>query len=346
MRRPKRGTGAQTLLLAAVAASPCPVAGQGSTAASGSIVRDATLAPARAADFPLEGNFDSGIAGFTLRVNKWLIAYRHMAILALPGDDFEIEVVDPGDGAHRIRIADGAAQTTAAASWTWTAPDEVGAHAVRIESVNGTGFVHLNVLVMQPISAVKDGALNGYPIGSYRAKPFRGLARYLPPAGFAEIWTADEDLLASPHFTVGQFLCKEPGEPRYLALSTFLLLTLEAALYEANDAGYAAHSFFIMSGFRTPAYNRAIGNRTSYSRHLWGDGADIYIDNDGDGIIDDLNGDGRSDIADARLLARIVDGVEEDAHVGVIPGGLSVYGATSSHSPFVHIDTRGYRARW
>lgn len=309
-------------------------------------MRDTSLALARAGDFPLRDRFDPGRAGFTVRVNSWPVSYRYMAVLALPGEELTIEVVDAGDSAYRLRIPDDAARATAAASWTWTAPDEVGAHAVRIERVDGTGSIHLNVLVMQPRSEVKAGVLNGYPIGSYRARPFRGLPRYRPPVGFAEVWAVDEDILASPHFTIGQFLCKEPGKPRYMVLSPFLLLKLEAALQAANDAGHATHSFFVMSGFRTPAYNRAIGNRTSSSRHLWGDAADIYIDNDGDGIIDDLNGDGRSNIEDARLLAKIVDGMEEDAPDGVIPGGLSVYDANPAHGPFVHVDSRGYRARW
>ena len=196
-----------------------------------------------------------------------------------------------------------------------------------------------------PMSVV-NRSLNGYAIGSYRSRAFRGLPNYLPPEGFVEVQAADENILTSPHFTIGQFLCKQPGEPRYTVHSPHLMLKLEAALQATHEAGYSTHSFFIMSGFRTPAYNRSIGNRTSYSRHLWGDAADIYIDNDGDGIIDDLNGDGRSDIEDARLLAGVIDRMEDDAPAGVIPGGLAVYGANPVHGPYVHLDSRGYRARW
>jgi hypothetical protein len=113
-----------------------------------------------------------------------------------------------------------------------------------------------------------------------------------------------------------------------------------------SDAGHTTHSFFIMSGFRTPAYHRAIGNRTSYSRHLWGDGADIYIDTDGDGIIDDLNRDGRSDIEDARLLASIVGRMENGGAADVMPGGLAVYRANPAHGPFVHLDSRRLDISW
>ena len=47
-----------------------------------------------------------------------------------------------------------------------------------------------------------------------------------------------------------------------------------------------------MSGYRTPFYNRSIGNQTRFSRHVYGDAADIYADDDGDGKMDDLDGDG------------------------------------------------------
>ena len=36
---------------------------------------------------------------------------------------------------------------------------------------------------------------------------------------------------------------------------------------------------------------------------MYGDAADVYIDVDGDGWMDDINGDGRVDTGDARFLA-------------------------------------------
>jgi hypothetical protein len=77
---------------------------------------------------------------------------------------------------------------------------------------------------------------------------------------------------------------------------------------------------------------------------MYGDAADIYIDNDGNGTMDDLNGDGRINMADARVIQSAVDRVER-AHPSLI-GGCGVYPAGSGHGPFTHIDTRGYRARW
>ncbi len=77
---------------------------------------------------------------------------------------------------------------------------------------------------------------------------------------------------------------------------------------------------------------------------MYGDAMDFYIDNDGDGGMDDLNGDGRVDVRDARVLAAAADQVEKD-HPSLI-GGVGIYAPTGAHHGFVHIDTRGYRARW
>jgi uncharacterized protein YcbK (DUF882 family) len=102
-----------------------------------------------------------------------------------------------------------------------------------------------------------------------------------------------------------------------------------------------------MSGFRSPQYNYTGGTtagRANLSRHMFGDASDIYIDSDGDGQMDDLNHDGKISIDDARVIQQAVDRVEA-AHPELV-GGAGVYTAAPGHGPFIHIDTRGYRARW
>jgi hypothetical protein len=44
------------------------------------------------------------------------------------------------------------------------------------------------------------------------------------------------------------------------------------------------------------------------------------------------------------VMAEAAERVEQ-AHPELI-GGVGVYVACCGHGPFVHIDTRGYRARW
>jgi hypothetical protein len=60
--------------------------------------------------------------------------------------------------------------------------------------------------------------------------------------------------------------------------------------------------------------------------------------------MDDLNHDGRIDTGDARVIAEAAERVER-AHPELV-GGVGVYSTCCGHGPFVHIDTRGYRARW
>ena len=77
---------------------------------------------------------------------------------------------------------------------------------------------------------------------------------------------------------------------------------------------------------------------------MYGDASDVFVDNDGDGRMDDLNGDGRIDYRDAQVIVAAVERVEES--FGSLVGGAGVYKATADHGPFAHIDARGDRVRW
>jgi uncharacterized protein YcbK (DUF882 family) len=82
------------------------------------------------------------------------------------------------------------------------------------------------------------------------------------------------------------------------------------------------------------------------SRHVFGDASDVYIDENNDGQMDDLNKDGVSDKKDARVLYNIIDKLRNNAWYEPYIGGLGLYGRTSSHPAFVHVDVRGFVARW
>lgn len=61
--------------------------------------------------------------------------------------------------------------------------------------------------------------------------------------------------------------------------------------------------------------------------------------------MDDLNGDGPVDVRDATVLYDIVEGMGGDDQIAQLRGGLGPYPTTPSHGPFIHVDTRLYRAR-
>lgn len=219
---------------------------------------------------------------------------------------------------------------------------------MKVQQTRPQATVTLNVFVMVPLERIEDGMLNGYRIGQYPTVALRQQAIYTPPRGLIEITRENEHALVSPHFRLRQFLCKqEGGYPKYLALDARLLTALELLLEKANAQGYHARTFTIMSGYRTPYYNRAIGNSTTYSRHVWGDAADIFIDeHPQDGHMDDLNQDGAVDSHDAEVMYDLIESEYDSRYNKLLVGGLARYRETSSHGPFVHVDVRGIVSRW
>jgi hypothetical protein len=308
-------------------------------------VHDPDLAPLRLTDIPPGIPFETRRAPFTLVTRGDPTPYAIFFMAALPGEVLDLEL-DPGEERPILTYNAGAVVSSHEGGWGWKAPLEPGGYALRLDQVDSGESLFLNVFVLHTRDSVESGSLKGYKIGTYESRPLRGDSVYLPPPGFIEVSSSDENILVGPHFTVGQFLCKQPGEPRFLALSRYLVAKLEMILERSNAVGYPAGTLHVMSGFRTPWYNRLIGNRTVYSRHLWGGAADIFLDVDGDGNMDDLNRDGRSSIEDAQLLLEIVDWVDRSGNPGTRPGGLGAYKRNSVRGPFVHVDARGRLARW
>lgn len=135
--------------------------------------------------------------------------------------------------------------------------------------------------------------------------------------------------------------------PKYLALREDLIDKLELVIAELQHSGIPVRHLTVMSGFRTPEYNARDGNtggRVELSRHMYGDASDVFVDNNSDGRMDDLNHDGRVDSRDARLVAAASDRVEL-AYPDLV-GGAGAYEATDAYGPFAHIDGRGNRAHW
>lgn len=285
--------------------------------------------------------FTAARAPFAVRVDGEPVHFLTRSILVLPGTAVAIESTDDAV----LRYAGGTVDPKGSGRWVWRAPTTPGVHVLRVEESAGSA-VDLVAFVLHPRPRGTPPLLGNYQIGSYRETPLGGRPEYHPPVGFVEVSRFDEDIRVSPHVTLGEVLCKQPGDPRYATFTPALLDKLETVLEAVNEEGIEVGALTIMSGYRTPWYNRAIGNTTDYSRHLWGDAADIFIDVDRDGEMDDLTGDGRSDTEDARVLADIVESVRLRAPAPYVPGGMGIYRRNQAHGPFVHIDARGEVARW
>lgn len=251
-------------------------------------------------------------------------------------------------GALRMRFIQPGASTEIAAISRLLGDSAVrgpGVHTVPLDADETFAFV-----MLRPFRDKVAGRIGGYRIGSW---PFERAApsnpAYRNPAGFIEVTKENQSTLVSTHFRLRDFLTKDQHDvwPKYLVLDERLIDKLELVIQDLRDRGYDVRRMAVMSGFRTPQYNaRGVGSggRASTSRHQYGDAADVFVDNNGNGRMDDLNGDGRVDHLDAKILLESVDRVER--RYPQLVGGAGLYRANSAHGPFVHVDARGNRARW
>jgi uncharacterized protein YcbK (DUF882 family) len=130
-----------------------------------------------------------------------------------------------------------------------------------------------------------------------------------------------------------------------VVLQERLPLKLEAVLERLNAIGVDVDTLHVMSAYRTPFYNHAIGDVT-YSMHQWGSAADIYVDPLKNNRMVDLNHDGRVDVDDAKFLYDEIERLLAQSGNRRLQGGMGYYPATAYHPPFVHVDVRGTAARW
>jgi hypothetical protein len=249
----------------------------------------------------------------------------------------KIEAVVEAPSGFTVDIHNGALSVAAPAG------ERSGYARVRI----GGREVTLTLVNLVPSTSVRRGWLDGYRIGEYLTKPLRGLASYEKPKGFIRLTAANAALWVSDHYRLRDFQCKLDGASKFLILRTEALVKLELLQNELQTRhGLKFDRFTIMSGYRTPYYNSMIGNETSYSRHLYGDAMDIFIDTKHRGRMDDINHDGRVDAGDAKFLFYVAEAIDNSKEWSWLKGGAGVYHATSAHGPYLHVDARGYVARW
>lgn len=265
------------------------------------------------------------------------------AVFQEPGDSLELPDSLPDDVDVEYQPSGAPADSAAPGA---SAPNAPGVWNVLLRVRDAVRAVPgLRVVSLVPTSDIREGRIGRYRIGAWP----RETGAYAPPTGLVQITRENLDTHVSTHFVLGDFLTKgqEDVWPKYVVLSPRLLDKLELTLQELEAMGHPVEDVFVVSGFRTPYYNEYGGDtsgRGALSRHMYGDAADIAIDNDGDGRMDDLNGDGRVTVADARVLAEAAERVERK--YPELVGGIGIYAPTGAHAGFVHIDTRGNRARW
>ena len=208
----------------------------------------------------------------------------------------------------------------------------------------------LNVLPIVPFDLKVRGRMGLYRMGYWPGEKHTVRSdAYDIPLGFIEVTPGNQDMQVSEHFKLRDFVTKDQSAvwPKYVVLREALIDKLELVIDELQVMGYPVQHVQVMSGFRHPFYNAqgvGRGGRARESRHQYGDASDVFVDNDYDGMMDDLDGDGRVTMRDSDLIILAVERVEM-AHPE-LTGGMGRYHATHAHGPFVHVDVRGTAARW
>lgn len=136
---------------------------------------------------------------------------------------------------------------------------------------------------------------------------------------------------------VKEFICKDArwdkvsyfsDEKLYLGIDKRILYRLLRLKERLKRLGYNQDGFTVKSGHRTPYRNKKIGG-ASQSRHIVGEALDLKIE--------DINNDGEYTPKDKKIVLDLCEN-----HIIRNMGGIGLYPNTN----IVHIDVRGYRARW
>ncbi len=222
------------------------------------------------------------------------------------------------------------------------APDTAGFFRLALLKGNGQRDVEgLTLAVLVPFDEKEGSMLRGYHIGTYLSERVRRPTRVPPPEGFLEITERDLALPITTHLSVRDFLNQDGQKvwPRYAAVSPKLLDKLELVIAEVTrwhgQGSRPNLQLDVTSGFRAPEHNRRVRRAARDSQHQYGDAADIQID---------ANGDGKLTAADSRMVGLAVE-IVELKHPDLV-GGLGIYTRGHGRKTWVHIDTRGRRARW
>lgn len=221
-----------------------------------------------------------------------------------------------------------------------------GVHTLGLFAPDGDPLV---IVALEAFAAMKGARLESYRVGRWPTQAPAADDPYdAPPPGFIPVTPENASTPVSKRFRLRDFLTHDQPDvwPKVLVLRAALLDKLELISDELEHRKLPGR-LHVMSGFRTPQYNAlgvGQGGRASRSRHIYGDAADVFVDADRDGRMDDLDGDGKITVRDAQVLRAVAESVEAD-HPD-LAGGLSAYPANAAHGPFVHIDARGVRARW
>lgn len=280
----------------------------------------------------------------TLKVDERNVPYERFSSFKMPGAEFTLEVQDKQGGEYRVFLENELKSTFKSGSYTMAVPAKPGQYSVKIIDSKNETILTLTVFVLVPIQNKQDEYLYDFRVGNY-PPPLGEGGKYERPKGFIEVTKENMNTQLSPHFKLSQFVPDQKGRRKFIVIRESLLLKLEYLLYEVNKAGIGAKTLMIRTAYLTPYQNAENGNAI-YSRHIYGDAAQVIIDRNNDGIMDDVNGDGVGDMKDVRWFFDLVDKLSGKSDYQKLEGGLAHYRLNKKYGGYVYIDARGNKMRF
>lgn len=214
---------------------------------------------------------------------------------------------------------------------------------IKITKVSSGETVLVNIFKKE-IDAYKcNGFVNGYKVGIYPYIKDVNKKKY----EFIEINQENRKMKISPNYTIEEFRSKPITEkfPVYIMLDEKIIHKVEGMIENYRREHIYIEKFVIMSAYRTPVHNNKLGNG-KLSRHVFGDAVDIFVDENHDGKMDDINNDGVIDAKDIKMLYDIAAKMDDSEKYSMFSGGLSMYESNRIVGQFLHVDSRGSKIRW
>ena len=281
----------------------------------------------------------------SMGIRGYRVQQEVFSLFAGAGEVIRLELAAYDTDNLQVQLDGQAFGTAGDGHWLIAAPQSPGLYQLQLEHKSTHARSVLNLFVGETVAG-GDETLNGYRIGPPPPGHSKYPTFYPQPQLYFEVTADNVDTRLSEHFSLRQFLCKQESDyPKYVILKESLLVLLEGLVQAVQQAGYPVTTFGVISGYRTPYYNKRIGN-VANSRHVYGDAMDFFVDVDSDGNMDDLNGDGQYNRADVNLLYQIVENFKQQPRNTLLVGGVGRYYKAAHHGGFVHVDARGFRARW
>jgi hypothetical protein len=243
-------------------------------------------------------------------------------------------------------------------SFACSAPKEPGRFEVEVsyEIEGSQARDRLLFEVMTPFKQVVEQypRTYRYPVATEDGAPHwvkSHAAAYAEPTAFFTVTEAVRQREILPGYRVDEFVCATSPQDAtpvpFAVLSPLLVEKLRLLTLRLIKEGIISQKLTILEGYRSPRYNEGVRHAQPFSRHIYGDALTFIVDEDGDGVMDDLNGDGRRDREDARVIARLIHKMTRSGELS--KGGIGIHEYRRDgevEQVDLHIDCRGYTSVW